>query len=49
MILLTNIGKYEVLRVYAPAKRAAGVKIKAEDPAEAVSQALAMMSEAKAI
>ena len=39
----------EVLRVYAPAKRAAGVKIKAEDPAEAVSQALAMMSEAKAI
>ena len=39
----------EVLKVYAPAKRAAGVKIKAEDPAEAVSQALAMMSEAKAI
>ena len=39
----------EVLRVYAPAKRAAGVKIKAEDPAEVVSQALAMMSEAKAI
>ena len=39
----------EVLRVYAPEKRAAGVKIKAEDPAEAVSQALAMMSEAKAI
>ncbi len=39
----------EVLRVYAPAKRDAGVKIKAEDPAEAVSQALAMMSEAKAI
>ena len=39
----------EVLKVYAPAKRAAGIKIKAEDPAEAVSQVLAMMSEAKAI
>ena len=39
----------EVLKVYAPAKRAAGVKIKAEDPAEAVSQVLSMMSDAKAI
>lgn len=39
----------EVLKVYTPAKRAAGIKIKAEDPAEAVSQVLAMMSEAKAI
>ena len=39
----------EVLKVYEPAKRAAGVKIKAEDPADAVSQAIAMMSEAKAI
>ena len=39
----------EVLKVYAPAKRAAGVKIKAEDPAEAVSQVLSMMSDTKAI
>ena len=39
----------EVLKIYEPAKRAAGTKIKTEDPEEAVRQALAMMDEAKAI
>ena len=38
-----------VLKVYEPAKRAAGTKIKVEDPEEAVRQALAMMDEAKAL
>jgi len=38
-----------VLKVYEPAKRAAGTKIKVEDPEEAVHQALAMMDEAKAL
>ena len=38
-----------VLKVYEPAKRAAGTKIKVEDPEGAVHQALAMMDEAKAL
>lgn len=37
----------EVVKVYGPAKRAAGVKIKTDDPKEAVAQAMAMMTEAK--
>lgn len=40
-------GKIEIIKVYEPAKRAAGVKIKAETPEDAVSQAIAMMKEAK--
>lgn len=39
--------KIEVVKVYEPAKRAAGVKIKAETVEDAVSQAIALMSEAK--
>ena len=38
-----------LIRVYEPAKRAAGTKIKTEDAQEAVAQALALMEEAKAI
>lgn len=39
--------KIEVIKVYEPAKRAAGVKIKAETVEDAVSQAIALMSAAK--
>ena len=38
-----------LLKVYEPAKRAAGTKIKTEDALEAVTKALALMEEAKAI
>ena len=39
----------EVVKVYAPAKRQAGVKIKAETPEEAVAQAMALISDAKVL
>ena len=39
--------RIEVLKVYGPAKRQAGVKIQAESAEEAVAQAMAMMTEAK--
>lgn len=39
--------RIEVVKVYEPPKRAAGVKIKAETAEDAVSQAIAMMNEAK--
>jgi electron transfer flavoprotein beta subunit len=37
----------EVLRVFEPAKRAAGVKIKADSAQEAVAQAMSVMTEAR--
>lgn len=37
----------EVLRVFEPEKRAAGMKIKAESPQEAVAQAMTAMTEAR--
>lgn len=37
----------EVIRVFEPAKRSAGVKIKAETPEEAVAQAIKLMTDAK--
>lgn len=37
----------EVVKVFEPAKRAAGVKIKVETPEEAVAQAIKMMTDAK--
>lgn len=43
----TGESSIEVVKVYAPSKRAAGVKIKAESAEDAVSQAIAMMTEAK--
>ena len=39
----------EVIKVYAPAKRQAGVKIKAETPEEAVAQAMALITDAKVL
>lgn len=38
-----------VLKMYEPAKRAAGVKLKADTPEEVVAKAIAMMSDAKVI
>ena len=37
----------EVVKVFEPAKRQAGVKIKAETAEEAVAQAVKMMTDAK--
>lgn len=37
----------EVLRVFEPSKRAAGIKIKADSPQEAVAQAMSVMAEAR--
>jgi len=37
----------EVLRMFEPAKRAAGIKIKVDSPQEAVAQAMAVMAEAR--
>lgn len=37
----------EVIRIFEPVKRAAGVKIKAETPEEAVAQAIKLMTDAK--
>lgn len=39
----------EVIKVYEPVKRSAGVKIKAETPEEAVAEAMKMMVEAKVL
>lgn len=33
----------EVIRMFEPAKRAAGIKIKADSPQEAVAQAMSVM------
>ncbi len=37
----------EVIRMFEPAKRAAGIKIKADSPQEAVAQAMSVMAEAR--
>ena len=39
----------EVVKVYAPAKRQAGVKIKAESPEESVAQAMKLIADAKVL
>ena len=39
----------EVVKVYAPAKRQAGVKIKAESPEEAVAEAMKLIADAKVL
>ena len=39
----------EVVKVYAPAKRQAGVKIKAESPEEAVANAMKLIADAKVL
>ena len=39
----------EVVNVYAPANRQAGVKIKAESPEEAVAQAMKLIADAKVL
>ena len=39
----------EVVKVYAPAKRQAGVKIKAESPEEAVANAIKLIADAKVL
>lgn len=43
------VSSMEVIKVYAPAKRQAGVKIKAETPEEAVAQAMALITDAKVL
>ena len=39
----------EVVKVYAPAKRQAGVKIKAESPEESVAQAMKLIADAQGL
>ncbi|QNM15329.1 MULTISPECIES: electron transfer flavoprotein subunit beta/FixA family protein [Fusobacterium] len=46
---IEELNPVEIIKVYEPVKRSAGVKIKAETVEEAVSQAMKMMVEAKVL